>query len=120
MNKAKKVREYQQANPKATPQEVADKCGVTRTYVYQVLYKLKNKKAKTEAVTATTVTQGQEVLRQEIERLHAEIANLTILDEVNEEIIQQNLAEIAQLKNDNTGYRAVISYLQGRLDGSPI
>jgi hypothetical protein len=65
-------------------------------------------------------TQGQEVLRQEIERLHAEIANLTILDEVNDGIIAQHAAEIEQLKSDIIGYRAVISYLQGQLDGATV
>lgn len=62
-------------------------------------------------------TQGQQVLREEIDRLHAEIANLDILDDVNDSIIAQHAAEIEQLKSDIIGYRAVISYLQGRLDG---
>jgi hypothetical protein len=65
-------------------------------------------------------TQGQQVLREEIDRLHAEIANLDILDDVNDSIIAQHAAEIEQLKSDIIGYRAVISYLQGRLDGATV
>jgi hypothetical protein len=65
-------------------------------------------------------TQGQEVLRDEMDRLYAEMANLTILDEVNDGIIAQHAAEIEQLKSDIIGYRAVISYLQGRLDGATV
>ena len=62
-------------------------------------------------------TQGQQVLRDEIDRLHAEIANMQILNEVDSEMLAEAIAEIEQLKNDNIGYRAVISYLQGQLDG---
>lgn len=117
MNKAKKIREYQKAHPSATPQDVADACNVSRAYVYQVIYKLKHKNGKKTEVATTAPTHGQDVLREEIERLHAEIDNLRILDEVNEEIIEQNMSEIQQLNNDIVGYRAVISYLQGQLNG---
>jgi hypothetical protein len=65
-------------------------------------------------------TQGQQVLRDEIDRLHAEIVELRILNEVDTEMLAESIAEIEQLKNDNIGYRAVISYLQGRLDGSTV
>jgi hypothetical protein len=68
----------------------------------------------------STPTQGQEVLRDEMDRLYAEMANLTILDEVNDGIIAQHAAEIEQLKSDIIGYRAVISYLQGQLDGATV
>jgi hypothetical protein len=65
-------------------------------------------------------TYGQKVLRKEMDRLYAEIANLDILDDVNDSIISQHAAEIEQLKSDIVGYRAVISYLQGRLDGATV
>jgi hypothetical protein len=55
-----------------------------------------------------------------MDRLYAEMANLTILDEVNDGIIAQHAAEIEQLKSDIIGYRAVISYLQGQLDGATV
>ena len=62
-------------------------------------------------------TQGQQVLRDEIERLHAEIEELRILNEVDTEMLAESIAEIEQLKNDNIGYRAVISYLEARING---
>jgi len=65
-------------------------------------------------------TQGQQVLRDEIDRLHAEIAELRMLNEVDTEMLAESIAEIEQLKNDNIGYRAVISYLQGQLNGATV
>ena len=62
-------------------------------------------------------TQGQQVLRDEIYSLQKEIAELRMLNEVDTEMLAESIAEIEQLKNDNIGYRAVISYLQGQLDG---
>jgi hypothetical protein len=65
-------------------------------------------------------TQGQQILRDEIDRLHAEITELRILNEVDTEMLAESIAEIEQLKNDNIGYRAVISYLQGQLNGATV
>ena len=65
-------------------------------------------------------TQGQQVLRDEIDRLHAEIANFQIMDEVNNKLLADYESEIEQLNSDIIGYRAVISYLQGRLEGSTV
>jgi hypothetical protein len=65
-------------------------------------------------------TQGQQVLRDEVDRLHAEIANLTILDEVNDGLLADYASEIEQLKSDIVGYRAVISYLQGQINGASV
>lgn len=73
-----------------------------------------------ELYSKTEPTQGQQVLRDEIDRLHAEIANMQILNEVDSEMLAEAIAEIEQLKNDNIGYRAVISYLQGQLDGATV
>lgn len=56
-------------------------------------------------------------MRSEINRLHAEVANMQILDEVNEQLLEDLSNEIDRLKNDIIGYRAVISYLQGQLNG---
>ena len=65
-------------------------------------------------------TQGQQILRDEIDRLHAEIAELRMLNEVDTEMLAESIAEIEQLKNDNIGYRAVISYLQGQINGASV
>jgi len=118
MTKSKKIRDYKQANPNAKPKDIAKACGVKTTYVYQVLHNAKKKPAKgANLVVENKPTQGQQVLRDEIERLNAEIANLQILDEINDEIIAGHVAEIDQLKQDVIGYRAVISYLQAQIDG---
>ena len=68
----------------------------------------------------STPTQGQKVLRDELYSLQKEIAELRMLNEVDTEMLAESIAEIEQLKNDNIGYRAVISYLQGKLDGSTV
>ena len=120
MNKAKQIRGYKEANPTHKPKDIAKACGVTTTYVYQVLHHAKNKKVKPVASKNVVPTQGQQVLREEIDRLHAEIANMQIMDEVNERFIADYEAEIEQLNQDIIGYRAVISYLQGQLDGATV
>jgi hypothetical protein len=112
MTKSKQIIAYKEANPTHKPSDVAKACGVATAYVYQVLHKAKNKTAK-KPVAPMTPTEGQKIVREELDRLHAEIANLTILEEVNDEIIEQ-------LQNDIIGYRAVISYLQGQLDGATV
>jgi hypothetical protein len=110
MTKSKQIRAYKEANPTAKPKAIGEACGVTTTYVYQVLHNAKKKKKPVALATKMTPTEGQKIVREELDRLHAEIANLTILEEVNDEIIEQ-------LNRDIIGYRAVISYLQGQIDG---
>ena len=108
MTKAKLIRDHKKANPHLTSKQIANTLGTTAVYVSQVLHNAKKKKMKPVAEIAPT--EGQKIVREELDRLHAEIANLTILEEVNDEIIEQ-------LQQDIIGYRAVISYLQGQLDG---
>jgi hypothetical protein len=55
-----------------------------------------------------------------MDRLHAEIANLQIMDEVSERLLADYESEIEQLKSDIIGYRAVISYLQGQINGATV
>ena len=115
MTKAKQIRGYQEANPTHKAKDIAKACGVTTTYVYQVLHHAKKKAVK--AVKPVVPTEGQKIVREEVKRLHAEIANMQIMDEVNEKFLADYEAEIEQLNQDIIGYRAVISYLQGQLDG---
>jgi len=117
MTKAQQIRAYKEANPTHKPSDVAKACGVTNAYVYQVLHNAKKKKKDKKELKPVVPTEGQKVLRSEIDRLHAEIANWKILNEVNENLVIELEDEINQLKNDVIGYRAVISYLQGQLDG---
>ena len=114
MTKAEQIRAYKEANPTHKPSDVAKACGVSTPYVYQVLH---NAKKKAKKVKPVVPTEGQKIVRSEIDRLHAEVANWRILNEVHEQIIEEQEAQIEQLGNDVIGYRAVISYLQGQLDG---
>jgi len=104
MTKSKQIIAYKEANPTHKPSDVAKGCGVTTAYVYQVLHNAKKKAVK------PVVTQGQDTLRKEIKRLNED------LDGWRELYLSSNDA-LAQYEQDVIGYRAVISYLQGQLDG---
>jgi len=106
--------EYSELHPEAKAKEIAQAVGTSPAYVYQTLSPKKKIKKQLKPVAPT---EGQKTLRQEINRLHAEIANYKILDETNELLIDGLEDEINQLKNDVIGYRAVISYLQAQIDG---
>ena len=108
MTKAKQIRAYKEANPTHKAKDIAKACGVTTTYVYQVLHS-----AKKKAVKKPVVTEGQDTLRKEIKRLHED------LDGWKELYLSANEA-LTQLEQDVVGYRAVISYLQGQLDGATV
>ena len=114
MTKSQQIRAYKEANPTHKPSDVAKACGVTNAYVYQVLH---NAKKKAKKVKPVAPTEGQQVVRKELDRLHALIANMQMLQELNDLEIEEQKVEIEQLSNDIIGYRAVISYLQGQLDG---
>ena len=114
MTKAKQIREFANNNASATPQEIADACGVTRIYVYQVLHKMKNKKVKAiKSMKPVVPTQGQDVLRKEIKRLNEDLDGWR-------ELYLSSAEALTQYEQDVVGYRAVISYLQGKLDGATV
>jgi len=110
MTKAKNIREFQKANPTASFDGIAVACGVNKHYVYQVLHNAKKKAVKAVKAVKPVVTQGQDTLRKEIKRLNED------LDGWRELYLSSNDA-LAQYEQDVIGYRAVISYLQGQLDG---
>lgn len=107
MTKSEQIRGYKEANPTHKAKDIAKACGVTTTYVYQVLHNAKKKKpvAKEEKPT-----DGQKIVRNEVSRLNNEIDGWRSL-------YLNSLDELEQLNQDVIGYRAVISYLQGQLDG---
>jgi len=107
MTKSKQIRAFKEANPTANPKDIAAVCGVTTAYVYQVLHTAKKKAEK------PVVTEGQETLRKEIKRLNED------LDGWRELYLSAHEA-LGQLEQDIVGYRAVISYLQGQLDGATV
>ena len=111
MTKSKQIIAYKEANPTHKPSDVAKGCGVTTAYVYQVLHNAKKKAVK--AVKPVVPTQGQDVLRKEIKRLNED------LDGWRELYLSAHEA-LGQFEQDIVGYRAVISYLQGQLDGATV
>ena len=107
MNKKYQIIAYKEANPTHKPSDVAKACGVATAYVYQVLHSAKKKAAK---AVKPVVTEGQDTLRKEIKRLNED------LDGWRELYLSAHEA-LGQMEQDIVGYRAVISYLQGQLDG---
>ena len=108
MTKSKQIRGYKEANPTHKPSDIAKACGVTTSYVYQVLHNAKKKKVK--PVAEKTPTEGQKIVRNEVARLNKDIDDWRSL-------YLDSIDEFEQLQQDIIGYRAVISYLQGQLDG---
>jgi hypothetical protein len=107
MTKSKQILAYKEANPTHKPKMIAESCGVTTAYVYQVLHSAKKKSVK------PVVTEGQDTLRKEIKRLHED------LDGWKELYLSANEA-LTQYEQDVVGYRAVISYLQAKIDGATV
>lgn len=108
MTKAKLIRDHKKANPHLTSKQIANTLGTTAVYVSQVLHNAKKKKLK--PVAETTPTEGQKIVRNEVARLNRDIDDWRSL-------YLASIDEFEQLQQDIIGYRAVISYLQGQLDG---
>ena len=113
MTKSKQIRAFKEANPTASFDGIAVACGVNKHYVYQVLHNAKKKAVKAVKAVKPVVTEGQNTLREEIKRLHGD------LDGWRELYLSAHQA-LGQLEQDVVGYRAVISYLQGKLDGATV
>lgn len=107
MTKSKQILAYKEANPTHKPSDVAKGCGVTTAYVYQVLHNAKKRAVK------PVVTEGQETLRKEIRRLNEDLDGWR-------ELYLSSAEALTQYEQDVVGYRAVISYLQGKLDGATV
>ena len=110
MTKAKRIRAYKEANPTAKPSDIAKACGVTTAYVYQVLHSAKKKAVK---AVKLVVSEGQNTLREEIKRLNEDLDGWR-------ELYLASSEALTQYEQDVVGYRAVISYLQGKLDGATV
>jgi len=110
MTKSKQIIAYKEANPTHKPSDVAKACGVATAYVYQVLHSAKKKAAK---AVKPVVSEGQDTLRKEIKRLHEDLDGWR-------ELYLASADALVQYEQDVVGYRAVISYLQGQLDGATV
>jgi hypothetical protein len=107
---SKKIRAYKQEHPKAKAKEIATAVGAKVAYVYQVLnYKPSKKK--------TAPTDGKKIVRNEILRLNDRLSDVLFTNETQKELLDMYSERIEQLEMDVIGYRAVISYLQGQIDG---
>ncbi len=107
MTKSEQIRGYKEANPTHKAKDIAKACGVTTAYVYQVLHNAKKKKPVAQEEKPTD---GQKIVRKELDRLNDECEGWR-------DLYLSTLDELEQLHQDAIGYRAVISYLQGQLDG---
>jgi len=110
MTKSKQIIAYKEANPTHKPSDVAKGCGVTTAYVYQVLHNAKKKAVK---AVKPVVSEGQDTLRKEIKCLHEDLDGWR-------ELYLASADALVQYEQDVVGYRAVISYLQGQLDGTTV
>jgi hypothetical protein len=97
---SKRIRAYKDANPDADSKQIAAALGSTSMYVYQILAKplSKTKKAKPVAAKPPATT----VPLKEHEAMVRRLAEQT--------------AEVMDLEDEITGLRAVIKYLEERLD----
>jgi hypothetical protein len=107
---SRKIREYKLANPKAKAKEIATSVGCKPAYVYQVLLG-DAKKDKPEPKP----TEGQQVLRKEINRLNEEITKYKNLTKFQEDRIAFLANKIKELRLHHEGLEYVISYLESRL-----
>jgi len=107
---SKTIRAHKEANPQLTAKQIAETLGTTPVYVSQVLHNAKKKAVK---AVKPVVTEGQNTLRQEIKRLNEDLDGWL-------ELYLSAHEALGQLEQDVVGYRAVISYLQGKLDGATV
>jgi hypothetical protein len=108
MTKAKQIREHKKANPQLSSKQIAATLGTSPVYVSQVLHNAKKKMIV--ASKKDKPTDGQKIVRDEVVRLNKDIDDWRSL-------YLSSIDEVEQLTQDIIGYRAVISYLQGQLDG---
>lgn len=99
----KRIRDYKAANPDATAKEIAEAVGTTAVYVYQVLaVPAKKAAAKPTAKASPTNT----VSVKEHDALVRRLAEQT--------------AEVMDLEEEIVGLRAIVKYLEDKLNGTPV
>lgn len=98
VNISQRIRNYKAANPNATMKEIAAAVGTHLPYVYQVLGQPVKKAKKEKPVTTPADTVSAKYHEEMVRRLAEQTADMMDLEE---EIV---------------GLRAVIKYLEERLD----
>ena len=111
MTLAIKIREHKAANPQATNKEIAKALDTSQAYVHQVVTNYK-KPVKAKPVVPT---EGQKVLRAEIDRLHKAIERWENLSKFQEAKINVLNQQVRNMKDHHAGLEYVISYLESRL-----
>jgi hypothetical protein len=112
MTITKKVKEYKAANPDATNFDVAKACNTSPAYVSQIL----NPKPKAEKVeTVEDPSQGQKILRKEINRLNDSLQRQL---DINKDLTRrvgywQDLSN--NLNKQCRGLENVVLYLETKL-----
>lgn len=86
MNRAAKIREFKQANPTATPQEIATALGEKVQYIHTTLHKAKVR--DTTTIEERQLVKGQQILRDEINNLHRQITRLKLHNEMLQSMLK--------------------------------
>jgi len=99
---AKRIRDYKAANPNATAKQVSDAVGSSVIYVYQVLNNPPKKIKKEKPVTTSKAAPANTVSLKEHEAMVRRLAEQT--------------AEVMDLEEDIVGLKAIIKYLEEKLE----
>jgi len=108
MSLAKLGREYLSKNPNATADDLVEHCGFKKSYAIVFMHEYKRKSVKKTRTVKKDVevvknpTHGAEVLRKELAKAHDRIDELEI--------------HLSTLIHQAIGYRAVISFLEDKLE----
>lgn len=106
VNISQRIRNYKDANPNATMKEIAAAVGTHLPYVYQVLGQPVKKAKKEKPVTAPKAAPANTVPAKEHEAMVRRLAEQT--------------AEVVDLEEEIVGLRAIIKYLEEKLNGTSI
>lgn len=99
-----RIRDYKAANPDATAKQISDALGTNLVYTYQVLSKPTKTEKKAKVVKTPRPTNTVSLKEHE--------AVMRRLDE--------SFAEVMELEAENLGLRAIIKYLEDKLNGTPV
>lgn len=110
MNLAKQIREYKMSNPEATPSQIADACKTNLQYVHTTLNKAKTRAKMAEQIVQTQlpsaeqrqVMKGQQVLRDEINRLHAEVTRLKLHNDMLQAMLKVQEFDLMNRRNGSS------------------
>ena len=107
MNLAKQIREYKMSHPEATPPQIAEAVNTNLQYVHTTLNKARmrakaaEKGVQTKSPTAEQrqVMKGQQILRDEINRLHGEITRLKLHNDMLQAMVKVQEFDLLNRRN---------------------